>query len=122
MADSDDDDDEDDNTAGPVPIADIIAAEVRNYHAEKGQPMYVVGENNTLFSDPLVWWRAHVEKFPHVWLLALVVLAIPATSAPSEHVFSVAANIVNKKRVRLKTDNVDILVFLKSNKEFISWD
>ena len=28
LADSDDDDDEDYNTAGPVPIADIIAAEV----------------------------------------------------------------------------------------------
>ena len=66
MADPDDDDNEDDNTAGPVPIADIIAAEVRNCHAEKGQPMHVVGENNTLLSDPLVWWKAHVEKFPIV--------------------------------------------------------
>ena len=44
LADSDDEDDEDDNADGPVPIADTIVAEVRNYHAEKGQPMYVVGE------------------------------------------------------------------------------
>ncbi len=111
MAYSDDDDDENDNAAGPVPIADTIVAEVRNYHAEKGQPMYVVGENGSLFSNPLVWWKAHVEKFHHVWLLASVVLAIPATSAPLEHVFSVAANIVNKKRVCLKSDMLIYLYF-----------
>jgi hypothetical protein len=62
------------------------------------------------------------RKVSHVWLLASVVLAIPATSAPSESVFSVAANIINKKQVHLKTDKVDLLVFLKSNKEFISRD
>jgi hypothetical protein len=43
-------------------------------------------------------------------------------SAPSERVFSVAGNIVNKKRVRLKPDTVDLLIFLRANKEFISWD
>jgi hypothetical protein len=59
--------------------------------------VYIVGDNISAFSDPLVWWKAHVAKFPHVWLLASVVLAIPATSAPSKCVFSAAANIVNKK-------------------------
>jgi hypothetical protein len=38
FADSDDEE-EDDNVSGPVPIADTIAAEVRNYRAAKGQPM-----------------------------------------------------------------------------------
>jgi hypothetical protein len=49
-------------------------------------------------------------------------LAIPATSAPSERVFSVAGNIVNKKRVRLKPDTVDLLIFLRGNKGFVTWD
>jgi hypothetical protein len=50
------------------------------------------------------------------------ILAIPATSAPSERVFSSAANIVDKKRVRLKPENVDLLVFLRGNKDFVVWD
>ena len=36
---------------------------------------------------------------------------MPATSAPAEPVFSSAANIVNKKRVGLKPQNVDLVVF-----------
>ncbi len=50
------------------------------------------------------------------------ILAIPATSAPSERVFSFAANIVDKKRVRLKPENVDLLVFLRGNTDFVDWE
>ncbi len=51
-----------------------------------------------------------------------LVLAILATSAPSERVFSSSANIVDKKRVRLKPENIDLLVFLRGNKDFVDWD
>jgi hypothetical protein len=50
------------------------------------------------------------------------ILAIPATSTPSERVFSLAANIVDKKRVSLKPENIDLLVFLRGNKEFVDWE
>jgi len=35
--------------------------------------------------------------------------------------FSAAANIVDKKQVRLKPENVDLLVFLRGNKDFVDW-
>jgi len=60
--------------------------------------------------------------YPSVWKLAERILAIPAMSAPAEQVFSSAPNIVNKKRGELKPQNVDLLVFLRGNKEFINWD
>ncbi len=63
----------------------------------KRASLCMLWENSSLFSDSLVWWKAHVAKFPHVWLLVSVVLAIPATSAPLECVFSAAANIFHKK-------------------------
>ncbi len=49
-------------------------------------------------------------------------MVAPSTSAPSEWVFSSAANIVNKKRVVLTPENVDLLVFLRDNKEFVKWE
>jgi hypothetical protein len=77
---------------------------------------------NDQYSNPLQWWRRHVEKYPNIWKLASIILAIPATSAPSERVFGTAANIINKKRVRLKPETLDALIFLRGNKEFVTWN
>jgi len=45
-------------------------------------------------------------------ILAAQLLSIPATSAPSEHLFSVAGLIISKDRVRLASDVANELVFL----------
>jgi hypothetical protein len=97
---------------------EIIAAEFVFYKSDHGQTMF---NGDGVYNDPLDWWRIHYEKFPNIWKLASCILAIPATSAPSERVFSAAANIVNKKRVRLKPDMVDLLIFLKANSKFVDW-
>jgi len=54
-------------------------------------------------------------------MLAERILNIPATSAPSEQVFSVAANIIDIKRARLTPENSNILLFLKENEEYVNW-
>ena len=41
-------------------------------------------------------------------------LAIPATSAPSESMFSQASDIITKKRNRLGADTVNMLMCLRS--------
>ena len=38
-------------------------------------------------------------------------LAVVATSLPSERLYSIAANIVNAKRLALHSENVENLVF-----------
>jgi hypothetical protein len=48
--------------------------------------------------------------------VARQILCIPATSTPSERVFSTAGNIVNVKRSMLKPEHLDELVFLAHNK------
>jgi len=47
--------------------------------------------------DPLCWWRVNGSRFPHLQHLAKKYLAIPATSTPSERVFSVAGIVVDKR-------------------------
>lgn len=65
--------------------------------------------------DPLEWWKIHEGNFLRVSQLARKYLCIPATSAPSERVFSTGGNIVTCQRATLKPDKVDKLVFLATN-------
>ncbi|KAK2730655.1 hypothetical protein FQN55_005610, partial [Onygenales sp. PD_40] len=50
--------------------------------------------------------------------MARYYLAIPATSAPSESIFSQGSDIVTKKRNNLKKDTVNIILCLKNWKVF----
>ena len=65
--------------------------------------------------DPLCWWRVNGSRFPHLEILARKYLAIPATSTPSERVFSVAGIVVDKRRSALTAEMIDALVFLNKN-------
>lgn len=65
--------------------------------------------------DPLEWWQNHDGNFPRVSQLARKYLCIPATSAPSERVFSTGGNIVTCQRATLKPEKVDKLIFLAKN-------
>jgi len=47
--------------------------------------------------------------------VARIVLAVPATSAPSERVFSTLNRVVTDSRVRLNTERVEALVRLHEN-------
>ncbi|KAK0155081.1 Zinc finger BED domain-containing protein 1 [Merluccius polli] len=66
-------------------------------------------------ADPLQWWKKQEENFPRLSKLARKYLSIPATSAPSERLFSVGGGVVTCHRASLKPDAVDRLVFLAKN-------
>ena len=52
--------------------------------------------------DPLLWWKHQAHLFPRMALFAKKILCIPATSVPSERVFSKAGELVSLKRSNLK--------------------
>jgi hypothetical protein len=64
------------------------------------------------FNCPLSWWRTKELKFPLLSHLAYRLLCIPATSAPSERVFSSARLTIAKDRARLAPQIANELVFL----------
>lgn len=66
-------------------------------------------------SDPLLWWKTNEHLFPNLRHLAVKYLCVPATSSPSERVFSTSGNIVTCHRASLKPEAVDRLVFLAQN-------
>ncbi|XP_078495159.1 LOW QUALITY PROTEIN: E3 SUMO-protein ligase ZBED1-like [Ciona intestinalis] len=66
-------------------------------------------------SDPLQWWKLNAARLPIMSLMARSYFCIPATSVPSESVFSSGGHIVNAKRASLTPANVNMLVFLNKN-------
>ena len=63
-------------------------------------------------SPILMWWKEHATRFPYLSQLARRYLAMPATSASVERLFSVAGQIVTAKRASLHPSTVTLLVFL----------
>ncbi len=63
-------------------------------------------------NNSLIWWKENGKRYPTVAKLARRILCIPATSAPSERVFSTAGLTVTKLRNRMSPNNADMCVFL----------
>ena len=83
-----------------------ITHEVNSYFAEKP-----IKRND----DPLAWWKVHSSRFPRLAVLAREVLCVPATSTPSERVFSISGIIVDKRRASQSPAMLNALVFLNRN-------
>ena len=93
---------------------EMVADEISNYRTGPG---LTYCDESGVVQNPLDWWRSHEKLYPCLSRYARRVLAIPATSAPSERVFSVAGQTATKKRNRLTGHAVTLLVWLKG-----AWD
>ena len=72
------------------------------------------------YNDPLLWYKQR-QDLQNVYQLVRRILCVPATSASVERVFSTAGNICTKKRVRLSPLYLNILTFLKHNRDIVRW-
>jgi hypothetical protein len=111
MEDGPDADDVDILPVADIPFEDKVYAELAYYRAlpllpgkkmEAGKPV----------QDPLFWWKDQQAKLPIMSRLARRVLCIPATSAPSERVFSAAGLTIANRRASLNAENAAALIFL----------
>lgn len=65
--------------------------------------------------DVILWWKDHEAMLPLLSKCARAFLSIPASSASSERLWSVAGNIVTAKRYSLDTTTTERLTFCQSN-------
>ena len=70
-----------------------------------------------VFNNPLTWYRDHFNEFPIISQLARRLLCIPATSAPSERLFSDAGLTIAKDRANLLPEMAASIIFLQD-----AWD
>jgi len=93
-----------------VEVADTLAVEVTRYRATPE-----CGEKD----HPLEWWSRHAEGFPHVAKFARRYLALPASSAPSERVFSRLNLTVSSRRASLHPAKVEKMILLYENRHLV---
>jgi len=73
--------------------------------------------------NPLDEWRhGAVHLFPWLGVLVRRVLAVPATSAAPEFLFSTAGNMMIKKRSRLLCDNMEESVYHEVWPQVREWE
>ena len=65
----------------------------------------------------MLWWKVHEANLPNLAPFAKRILAIPASSAKSERVFSTGGNIVTAKRSSQNPEKVECQILIKENKE-----
>lgn len=63
-------------------------------------------------SPPLLWWKTHESIYPIHAALAKRYLAIPATSAPCERLFSISGRVLEKRRASLSPEATAAIVFV----------
>jgi hypothetical protein len=90
-------------------VIDTVMAEVTLYQNEPSLPLQ---DADGKFSCPLQWWKNCQRKYKIISKLAIRLLCIPATSAPSERVFSVAGLTIAKERSNLAPHTANELIFL----------
>ena len=68
---------------------------------------------------PLYWWKENNKRFKSLAELGKVYLSVPATSVPSERVFSAAGLTVNRLRSSLSPEHVNMLVTMHCNSDMV---
>jgi len=66
-----------------------------------------------LDENPILYWKKYSAK--ELWRIAERYFCVPATSVPSEKIFSKAGQIVSARRSSLKPSTVNSLIFLNQN-------
>ena len=71
------------------------------------------------FNDPLAWWSVNEHKFPTLAKLARAFLAIPATSAASERVWSRASQVLSIRRSRMDPELAQRIMYTRENNRLL---
>ncbi|KAI0223224.1 hypothetical protein LSAT2_025546, partial [Lamellibrachia satsuma] len=66
-------------------------------------------------ADPLLFWKNRSGDYPQLATLACRYLAVPASSAPVERIFSIAGKIFRPERCSLSDERFEHLMFIRTN-------
>ena len=99
------------SVAEDAPVEIVCQDELDKYLSMPRQPISV-SPGSSEVNNPLSWWQLNQQMFPVLARLARMYLAIQATSAPSERLFSIASLIIRSGRARLDPYNAGTLLYI----------
>lgn len=116
-------DEEDEEGDLPTSTAAIHQSEIDNYlkfGMDKSKQSDIPTDSSPSDQEynPLDFWKQSHSLYPRLARIAKRVFAVPATSAAVEREFSLAGNIVTKKRSRLSPETVNDIIFLNSFEKY----
>ncbi|CAL1542713.1 unnamed protein product [Lymnaea stagnalis] len=96
-------------------VSEAGAMKTSASEAENETRRYFKEANIPRNANPLNWWKLNEVQFPHLKVLAQKYLCIPATSAPSNRLFSKEGDLTAFKREQIKPGNLHTVLFLNKN-------
>ena len=93
-------------------VTDTDCCEIKTSSVEDEIDLYKKEKPVSVNTNPFQWWKKNECVYPKLAAYARKVLCIPATSVPSERVFSTAGGTVTKLRSSLESSAIDHLIFL----------
>ena len=81
--------------------------------------MKIKNVESKVYNCPLSWWKSSAGRYMNLGKLVIKYLAVPATSAPSERIWSRAARVPTVKRNRMKEDVTAAMMYCRENKHIL---
>ena len=82
---------------------------------ERECQLYESSRDASKSCDRLLWWKVNETSFPMLSKLAKYILAIPASSATSERIFSAGGLTVSHLRCQLDDEKVEDILKIRLN-------
>jgi len=92
-----------------------VVMEIKKYRCQETR-LDMYEEDGTTYRNPLSWWGEKEKDYPNLSRVALRQLCIPASSAPSERLFSIAGITIANDRSRMLPELSESLIFLRVNR------
>ena len=101
--------------ANPLSIENTCENELKAFMSDSVAIPLTVDDDDSVYTNPLEWWKMNEKTYPHIACLARSYLAIPATSAPSERIFSRAGRLLTVKRASMSSDIAQRMMIISEN-------
>ena len=105
----------DDFALSNIDTSNSTSAEVNAKEAELYISMPQVDFNSLRDEEVLDWWKTHQSMLPYLSRMARHFLALPASSARVERLFSRCGETHGDKRKRLKEETLQSLMYVNKN-------
>ena len=81
--------------------------------------MKMQDNNSNVYNCLLSWWKSSGHRFINLDKLAVKYLSVPATSAPSERIWSRAARVLTVKQNRMNKEVTSAMMYCRENKHIL---